>query len=52
MASGLQSRVTGTPTFFIDGARYDSFWGEDALTDALLAHLRLAGRDRSLASAI
>lgn len=34
--SGLHSGVNGTPTFFINGKRYDDSWDEDSL----LAHLQ------------
>jgi protein-disulfide isomerase len=34
--SGLHSGVNGTPTFFINGKRYDDSWEEDSL----LAHLQ------------
>jgi protein-disulfide isomerase len=34
--SGLHSGVNGTPTFFINGKRYDDDWDEDSL----LAHLQ------------
>jgi protein-disulfide isomerase len=33
--SGVRSGVNGTPTFFIDGVRYDGAWDEDTLTAAL-----------------
>jgi len=33
--SGVRSGVNGTPTFFIDGERYDESWDEESLTDAL-----------------
>jgi protein-disulfide isomerase len=29
--SGIKSGVNGTPTFFIDGVRYDGAWGGDGL---------------------
>jgi protein-disulfide isomerase len=34
--SGLESGVTGTPTFFIDGVRYEGDWSEESLSQALL----------------
>src|SRR3989442_15460272 len=33
--SGVRRGVNGTPTFFINGARYDGSWDEDPLTAAL-----------------
>ena len=33
--SGVRSGVNGTPTFFINGLRYDYTWNEDTLTAAL-----------------
>jgi protein-disulfide isomerase len=33
--SGVRSGVNGTPTFFINGARYDGSWDEPDLVDAL-----------------
>jgi protein-disulfide isomerase len=33
--SGVRSGVNGTPTFFINGLRYDYTWTEDTLTAAL-----------------
>ena len=33
--SGVRSGVNGTPTFFINGVRYDYTWNEDTLTAAL-----------------
>ncbi len=35
MASGDASGIRGTPTFFIDGKRYDADWSEPALRQAL-----------------
>jgi len=34
-ASGARSGVNGTPTFFIDGERFDESWDEDSLVAAL-----------------
>ncbi len=39
--SGVRSGVNGTPTFFIDGMRYDGSWDVDSLTEALRARLNL-----------
>jgi protein-disulfide isomerase len=36
-ASGLESGVTGTPSFFINGVRHEGRWDEDALSRALEA---------------
>lgn len=36
---GVRSGVNGTPTFFIDGIRYDGSWDPDSLTAALRARL-------------
>jgi len=33
--SGMRSGVNGTPTFFIDGVRFDASWDEDSLFEAL-----------------
>lgn len=33
--SGVRSGVNGTPTFFINGLRYDGSWEEEPLVDAL-----------------
>jgi protein-disulfide isomerase len=33
--SGVRSGVNGTPTFFINGVRFDDAWDVDTLTDAL-----------------
>ena len=33
--SGLASQVTGTPAFFINGARHEGQWDESSLDDAL-----------------
>lgn len=33
--SGVRSGVNGTPTFFINGQRYDGSWDEESLTEAL-----------------
>jgi len=33
--SGVRSGVNGTPTFFINGERFDDSWDPDTLTDAL-----------------
>ena len=33
--SGVQSGVAGTPTFFINGTRYDAHWSFDALHQAI-----------------
>ncbi len=41
LMSGLRSGVNGTPTFFIDGSRYDG----PAEAEGLLAALRREGRD-------
>jgi protein-disulfide isomerase len=33
--SGVKSGVNGTPTFFIDGVRYDEPWDLETLTAAI-----------------
>lgn len=38
--SGVRSGVNGTPTFFIDAARFDDSWDPDTLTAALEAAAR------------
>ena len=35
--SGVRSGVKGTPTFYINGVRFDDSWDPDTLTDALKA---------------
>ena len=35
--SGVRSGVNGTPTFFINGVRFDGSWDADGLTEALKA---------------
>ena len=42
-ASGVRSGVNGTPTFFINGTRFDESWDEDSL----VAALESAGQTRS-----
>ncbi len=42
--SGVHSGVNGTPTFFINGIRYDDSWDPDTLTDALRAAATRARR--------
>ena len=40
--SGVKSGVNGTPTFFINGIRYDGYWDEKNLVAELeetLAHM-------------
>lgn len=37
--SGVRSGVNGTPTFFINGARFDGSWDADTLTTVLRATL-------------
>jgi protein-disulfide isomerase len=39
-SSGVRSGVNGTPTFFINGIRYDESWDADSLVDALHAAIR------------
>ena len=36
-ASGVRSGVNGTPTFFINGIRFDGAWDEESLLEALVA---------------
>jgi protein-disulfide isomerase len=38
--SGVRSGVNGTPTFFIDGVRFDDSWDVETLTEALTAAAR------------
>jgi protein-disulfide isomerase len=42
-ASGVRSGVNGTPTFFIDGVRFEQSWEDDSLVEAL----RAAGREKT-----
>jgi protein-disulfide isomerase len=44
--SGVRSGVHGTPTFFINGVRYDESWDADTLTEALEVTARPAGKKR------
>jgi len=39
--SGVRSGVNGTPTFFINGVRFDDSWDPDTLTNALKAASRI-----------
>lgn len=41
--SGVRSGVNGTPTFFIDGVRFDDRWDADTLTTALRAAILAKG---------
>jgi protein-disulfide isomerase len=43
--SGVRSGVNGTPTFFINGARYDGSWDRDSLLEVLE---RAAGEESGL----
>ncbi len=36
--SGVKSGVNGTPTFFINGVRYDGSWDRESLLEALKVH--------------
>lgn len=38
--SGIRSGVSGTPTFFIQGVRFDQPWDVETLTEALRAAIR------------
>jgi protein-disulfide isomerase len=42
--SGIESGVNGTPSFFINGLRYDYSWDAETLTAALLAAMEAAAR--------
>jgi protein-disulfide isomerase len=42
--SGVRSGVNGTPTFFINGIRYDAPWDEPTLLEALQAALPASAR--------
>jgi protein-disulfide isomerase len=39
VASGTRSGVNGTPTFFINGVRFDGSWDEHGLVAALSPHV-------------
>lgn len=41
--SGVRSGVNGTPTFFINGVRFDDSWDPDTLTETLQAAIRRPG---------
>jgi protein-disulfide isomerase len=42
--SGVRSGVNGTPTFFINGVRFDDSWDVDTLAEALEAAARTTKR--------
>jgi protein-disulfide isomerase len=42
--TGARSGVNGTPTFFINGVRFDDSWEPDTLADALEAAVQRGGR--------
>jgi len=44
VTSGVESGVRGTPTFFINGAKYAASWDADTLTEALTLAARKARR--------
>jgi len=44
--SGVHSGVAGTPTFFIDGQRFEADWGPDSLRSALQNALQWSRRER------
>jgi protein-disulfide isomerase len=44
--SGVRSGVNGTPTFFIDGVRYDGYPGFEPLVSALKAASKSPGRKK------
>jgi protein-disulfide isomerase len=44
--SGVRSGVNGTPTFFINGARYDGMWDLPLLTAGVKAAVRTTDRGR------
>jgi protein-disulfide isomerase len=44
--SGIRSGVNGTPTFFINGVRYDDSWDSETLEHALRAAIRPAHASR------
>jgi len=44
LLGGVRSGVNGTPTFFVNGLRYDGRYDLDALFDALRRAARAAGR--------
>jgi protein-disulfide isomerase len=45
--SGARSGVNGTPTFFIDGKRFDENWSDGTLTVALAMLVRARAEDAS-----
>ena len=45
--SGVRSGVNGTPTFFINGVRFDDSWDSDTLTAALKSAMRSAAPQRA-----
>jgi protein-disulfide isomerase len=45
--SGVRSGVNGTPTFFINGIRYDDAWDLESLTEALRTETLAQRRRRS-----
>ena len=42
-SGGVRSGVNGTPTFFVNGRRYDGSWDEAPLADVLRAAISVAG---------
>jgi len=46
--SGVRSGVNGTPTFFINGVRFDDSWDPDTLTEALKTATRAPATRRRL----
>lgn len=45
--SGVRSGVNGTPTFFINGTRYDGSWDRDSLLEALEDAIAASKESRS-----
>jgi protein-disulfide isomerase len=44
--SGVRSGVNGTPTFFLNGTRYDASWDRETLTTAIDASLKTIAKGR------
>jgi len=46
LASGDQSGVEGTPTFYVNGTRHDGGYDLDSLRSAVVAHLEMSRRSQ------
>jgi protein-disulfide isomerase len=46
LASGEQSGVQGTPTFYVNGTRHDGGYDVESLRSAIMVHLQRSSRSR------